>query len=71
MLSQQEIQKMLEEIGLNDLDEKSRLEEFDKWTKLTSGTNNVQMQTFIEIASTTVTEDEQGSKYGELGRNPQ
>jgi hypothetical protein len=62
---------MLEEIGLNDLDEKSRLEEFDKWTKLTSGTNNVQMQTFIEIASTTVTEDEQGSKYGELGRNPQ
>lgn len=71
MLTQQEIQKMLEEIGLSDLDEKSRLAEFDKWTKLASGENNIQLQTFIEITSTTVTEVEQGSKHGELGRNPQ
>ena len=70
MLSQQEIQKMLEEMGLSDLAEKNKLEEFDKWTKLASGASNIQLQTFIEITTTTATEDEQGSKHGELGRNP-
>ena len=69
MIIQQEIQKMLKEVGLEKLAEKSQFSDFDNWTKLSSKSDAPQTQTFIEITTTTVSEIEQRGKNGELGRN--
>ncbi len=70
MLNQQEIQRILKEIGLDKLAEISQYAEFDNWTKLSSKPSTPNTKTFIEITTTTVAETEQGRQYGELGRNP-
>ena len=54
MLTQQEIQRMLAEIQLDNQADTFIFAEFDNWTKLSSKSNSPKKQTFIEITATTV-----------------
>jgi hypothetical protein len=69
MLTQQEIQKMFNEMRIDKFAE-SRIIEFENLNKLCTKSFLSSPQYIIEIASDTKTNEEQGIVNGELGRNP-
>jgi len=70
MLRQQDIQRMLGEMGISTNNDDFRFSELENLQRLSSLDIANQTFTFIEITSTTTIEEEV-DKYGELGRDPQ
>jgi len=69
MLSQQDIQRMLDEMGVSFITDDSRFLNLENLQRLSLLNIANKTFTFIEITSTTKVEEEE--KHGELGRDPQ